>query len=75
MKTAEELNDLRKRVIAGEEFPADEYREIIRSYRASRLAGVAAVAVKTKGKAEAKAKAAPVELNVLLAGLGLSKPK
>lgn len=73
MKTAEEINDLRKRVLAGEEFPAAEYREIIQSYRASRLAGVSAVAEKTKKKAAATTAAAPQDLQALLSGLGLAK--
>ena len=42
MKTPEQINDLRQRVLAGEEFAADEYREIIRSYREARMAGVSA---------------------------------
>ena len=73
LKTVEELNDLRQRVLAGEEFPVEEYREILRSYRAARLAGVTAAAQKTKAKAEAATKAAPVDLNVLLGSLGLGK--
>ena len=73
LKTVEELNDLRQRVLAGEEFPVEEYREILRSYRAARLAGVSAAAPKTKAKAEAATKAAPVDLNVLLGSLGLGK--
>ena len=73
LKTVEELNDLRQRVLAGEEFPVEEYREILRSYRAARLAGVTAAAPKTKAKAEAATKAAPVDLNVLLGPLGLGK--
>lgn len=73
MKTADELNDLRKRVLAGEEFDADSYREIIRSYRASRFAGVSAAAPKVKAKAEAKAVTAPVDLQTLLGSLGLPK--
>ncbi len=73
LKTVEELNDLRQRVLAGEEFPVEEYREILRSYRAARLAGVTAAAPKTKAKAEAATKAAPVDLNILLGSLGLGK--
>ena len=73
LKTVEELNDLRQRVLAGEEFPVEEYREILRSYRAARLAGVTAAAPKTKARAEAATKAAPVDLNVLLGSLGLGK--
>lgn len=73
LKTVDELNDLRQRVLAGEEFPVEEYREILRSYRAARLAGVTAAAPKTKAKAEAATKAAPVDLNALLGSLGLGK--
>lgn len=73
LKTVDELNDLRQRVLAGEDFPAEEYREILRSYRAARLAGVTAAAPKTKAKAEAVKAAAPVDLNVLLGSLGLGK--
>ena len=74
MKTAEDLNDLRKRVLAGEEFSAEEYTEIIREYRAARLAGVSAAAPRTKAKAEAATKAAPVELGALLESFGLKTP-
>lgn len=73
MKTADELNDLRKRVLAGEEFDAPTYREIIQSYRAARLAGVSATAPKIKAKATAAASSAPADLQTLLAGLGLPK--
>lgn len=73
MKTVDELNDLRKRVLAGEEFDAESYREIILSYRAARAAGVSAAAPKVKAKAEGKAAAAPVDLQVLLGSLGLAK--
>ena len=71
LATAEELNDLRKRVLAGEDFPAEEYRKIIAAYRANRLGAVTAAAPKAKAKAAASAKAAPVDLNSLLGGLGL----
>lgn len=74
MKTAEDLNDLRKRVLAGEEFSAEEYTEIIREYRAARLAGVSAAAPRTKAKAEAATKATPVELGALLESFGLKTP-
>lgn len=71
LHTAEELNDLRRRVLSGEEFPADEYRKIIAAYRANRLGAVSAAAPKTKAKAASAAKAAPVDLNALLGGIGL----
>jgi hypothetical protein len=71
LPTAEELNDLRKRVLAGEEFPAEEYRKIIQAYRANRLGAVASSAPKTKAKAAATAKAAPQDLATLMQNLGL----
>lgn len=71
LHTAEELNDLRKRVLSGEEFPAEEYRKIIAAYRANRLGAVSAAAPKAKAKAASSAKAAPVDLNALLGGIGL----
>lgn len=71
LPTAEELNDLRKRVLAGEEFPAEEYRKIIQAYRANRLGAVAASAPKTKAKAATAAKAAPQDLATLMQNLGL----
>lgn len=49
-KTVDELNDLRQRVLAGEDFLAEEYREILRSYRAARLVGVAAASRKPRRK-------------------------
>ena len=71
LPTAEQLNDLRARVLAGEEFKAEEYSRIIAAYRAHRMGAVAAAAPKTKAKAAASAKAAPVDLNTLLGGIGL----
>lgn len=71
LATAEELNDLRKRVLAGEEFPAEEYRKIIQAYRANRLGAVTAAAPKTKAKAAASAKATPQDLSSLMNSLGL----
>lgn len=71
LATPEELNDLRVRVLAGEEFPTEEYRRIIQSYRANRLNAVSNAAPKAKAKAAAATKAAPADLNSLLTGLGL----
>lgn len=71
LPTAEQLNDLRQRVLAGEEFPADEYRKIIQAYRANRLAGVTAAAPKAKAKAASAAKATPQDLSTLMSNLGL----
>ena len=75
MKTLEELNDLRARVLAGEVFPADEYREILKSYRALRGGAVAAAAPKAVAKAKSAAAAAPVDLGNLFSQLGLPGPK
>lgn len=71
LATADELNDLRKRVLAGEEFPADEYRKIIQAYRANRLDAVTAAAPKAKAKAASKTAAAPQDLASLMGSLGL----
>lgn len=71
LATAEELNDLRKRVLSGEEFPAEEYRKIIQAYRANRLGTVTAAAPKAKAKAAATAKATPQDLASLMGSLGL----
>lgn len=71
LATAEELNDLRKRVLSGEEFPAEEYRKIIQAYRANRLGTVTAAAPKAKAKAAASAKATPQDLASLMGSLGL----
>lgn len=67
--TPENLNDLRQRVLAGEDFPAEEYRAILQGYRALRLQGMPAAHEKAKAKTAAAAKAAPVDLSVLMAGL------
>jgi hypothetical protein len=71
LPTAEELNDLRKRVLAGEEFSSEEYSRIISAYRAHRMGAVSAAAPKAKAKAAAKAASAPADLNALLGGIGL----
>lgn len=71
MLNAEQLNDYRKRILAGEDIPVAEYEEIIRSYRNSRGTAVEAAAPKTKAKAAAAAKAAPMDLATLMAGLKL----
>lgn len=71
LATAEELNDLRKRVLAGEEFPAEEYRKIIQAYRANRLGAGTASAPKTRAKAASTAAAAPQDLATLMSNLGL----
>ena len=72
MLNADQLNDYRKRILAGEDIPVAEYEEIIRTYRLSRGSAVEAAAPKVKAKAEAKAKAAPMDLATLMAGLKLT---
>ena len=71
LATVEQLNDLRQRVLAGEDFSAEEYGNIIRAYRANRLAAVSASAPKTKAAAASKTKAAPQDLASLMNTLGL----
>lgn len=71
LATAEELNDLRKRVLSGEEFPAEEYRKIIQAYRANRMGAVAAAAPKAKAKAASAKAATPQDLATLMGSLGL----
>ncbi len=71
LATVDELNDLRQRVLAGEEFSSEEYSKIIQAYRANRLAAVGASAVKTRAKAAASTKAAPQDLSSLMNSLGL----
>lgn len=71
LPTAEELNDLRKRVLSGEEFPAEEYRKIIQAYRANRMGAVAAAAPKAKAKAASAKAATPQDLATLMGSLGL----
>ena len=73
MKTAEEINDLRKRILNGEDVSADEYREIIRSYRAQRLGAVTASAPAAKAKAASGKASAPVDLSTLMASIGLGQ--
>ena len=73
MKTPEQINDLRKRVLAGEDVSPDEYREIIQAYRAQRLGAVTASAPKTTAPAASAKSAAPIDLNALMAGIGLGK--
>ena len=73
MLSVEELNDLRQKVLAGVEFPPEEYKRIIQAYRATRLGAVTAGAEKTKAKVVSAAKAAPVDLGTLFASIGLQK--
>jgi len=48
MATAEALNDLRKRILAGEEPPREELRDAIKSLTGERIAAHEATAKKTK---------------------------
>lgn len=66
---AERLNDLRQRVLAGEDVSTDEYREIIQSLRSKRMGDLQESAEK-KAKAKTETKP-PVNLDDLLGGLGL----
>lgn len=66
---ADRLNDLRQRVLAGEDVSADEYKEIIQSLRNKRL-GDLQVSAEKKAKTKAEAKP-PVNLDELLGGLGI----
>lgn len=75
MLDAQQLNDCRKRILAGEDISPAEYQNIIRSYRASRLGAVTASAPATKARAAAATKAAPIDLNTLMAGIGLQMKK
>ena len=75
MLDATQLNDYRKRILAGEDIPTAEYAEIIRAYRNQRGVAVETAAPKTKARAEAAAKAAPMDLGTLMAGIGLQMKK
>lgn len=54
-KTLDKLNDLRQRVLAGETLSVDEYREIMKAYRAARQLSVAKAAPAIESKAAASA--------------------
>lgn len=71
MLNAEQLNDYRQRILAGEDIPVEEYKQIILAYRNSRGTAVEAAAPKIKAKAATAAKAAPMDLSTLMAGIGL----
>ncbi len=70
MTEAERLNDLRQRVLAGEDVSLEEYREIIQSLRAKRTGDLVDSAAKKAAKAKDSAKP-PVDLDTLLGGLGI----
>lgn len=73
MLDSDKLNDLRQRVLAGEELSTAEYSQVLQAYRAQRLGAGAASAEKTRAKVASAAKAAPVDLNTLMASIGLPK--
>ena len=70
MTEAERLNDLRQRVLAGEDVSLEEYREIIHSLRAKRTGDLVDSAAKKAAKAKDSAKPT-VDLDTLLGGLGI----
>lgn len=70
MTEAERLNDLRQRVLAGEDVTLDEYREIIQSLRKKRMGDLVDSAAKKAAKSKDSAKPA-VDLDTLLGGLGI----
>lgn len=70
MTEAERLNDLRQRVLAGEDVSVDEYREIIQSLRNKRMGDLQESSAKKTAKAKDTAKPA-VDLDTLLGGLGI----
>ncbi len=67
--TVEQINDLRKQVLAGKEFSVEEYSKIIRAYHAFRLAGATSIAPKVTERAAAAKRATPVDLATILAKL------
>jgi len=70
MTESERLNDLRQKVLAGEEVSLDEYKEIIQSLRSKRTGDLVDSAAKKATKAKAE-KTPPVDLDTLLGGLGI----
>lgn len=68
MTESERLNDLRQKVLAGEDVSIEEYTEIIQSLRAKRNGDLVQSAEK---KAKAKAKADPIDLDTLFGELGI----
>lgn len=69
MLDAQQLNDYRQRILAGEDIPVDEYTEIIRNYRLTRGAAVTAAAPKTKARAASAEAAIPRDLSSMMAQL------
>lgn len=69
MLDAQQLNDYRQRILAGEDISVDEYTEIIRNYRLTRGAAVATAAPKTKAKAATAAASTPRDLSTMMAQL------
>lgn len=65
-KTLDDLNKLRTRVLAGEKFSPEEYREIMRAYREVRKLTVTKAAPAIESKAIASAgKSAPSLTDIL----------
>jgi hypothetical protein len=69
--TTPDFNDLRERVIRGEEVSLDEYKELITAKRASRVLALTEPpkATKTKSTAKLTGEAATQALNDLLGSL------
>lgn len=67
MIETEALNDLRRRVLAGEDVPVEEYAALIQSLRARRAGDVAASAEKKSSKKKSSSPA--VELPDILKDL------
>lgn len=65
MLSADQLNDLRQKVLRGEEIPREQMREVLESLRKRRAEDIAAASATKERKAKAE-KAAPVDLDVLL---------
>ncbi len=69
MTTPEQLNDLRQRVLAGQEVSVDEYRTLIMSLRAQRSGDIEKAATKTPTAKRALTPKTPVALPDILSDL------
>lgn len=67
--TPEQLNDLRARVLAGQDVSVDEYRTLIISLRAQRSGDIEKAATKSPTAKRALTPKAPVELPDFLSDL------
>lgn len=66
------INDLRERVLKGEQITPEEYRDVIQSYRTRRLEASDAAAAKAAPKIAKRAAAKPNQsLDDLLGDLGI----